>query len=336
MRRSSLLLAALLTLAACGTTGGGDGTTTTTTVVDATTTTEALVTTTMDPATTTTSGASAGFPVTVEADNGSVTIAASPEAIVSLSATATEMLFAIGAGDQVVAVDDQSNFPEDVPTTDLSGFTPNVEAILSYEPDLVVIGYDPGDLVAALTAASVPVLNYSQALTIEDTYRQIEALGAATGHADDAIVVNEKIETDLSKTVADAPEVPQGTNYYHELDNTFYTATSSTFIGQIYAMFGLDNIADPADGDGAAFGYPQLSGEFIVSADPDLIFLANTLYGESAETVADRPGWDALTAVQEGNVVELDSDIASRWGPRIVDFAESVSDALVALVNEAG
>jgi iron complex transport system substrate-binding protein len=127
--------------------------------------------------------------------------------------------------------------------------------------------------------------------------------------------------------------VPDGTTYYHELDNTFYTATSSTFFGQIYGMFGLENIADSADDDGSAFGYPQLSSEYIVSADPDLIFLADVLYGESAETVAARPGWDVLTAVRQGNVVELDSDIASRWGPRIVDFAQLVADAVEEFVS---
>lgn len=320
MKRSALLLALLLVLAACGADTGGDAPTTV-----------GEPATTAGPATTvasTTSTTTPAFPVTVEADNGPVTIEEIPEAIVSLSSTGTEMLFAIGAGDQVVAVDDQSNYPEDAPITDLSGLTPNVEAILSYEPDLVVISYDPGELVASLEAAGVPVLFYNAALTLDDTYRQIEALGTATGHVEDAIVVNESIQTDLDEIVADSPEVAEGTSYYHEIDNTFYTATSTSFIGQIYALFGMVNIADPADADGAAFGYPQLSAEFIVSADPDLIFLADSFYGESPETVAARPGWDVLTAVQEGNVVPLDSDVVSRWGPRVVDFAQDVSDAL--------
>jgi iron complex transport system substrate-binding protein len=245
------------------------------------------------------------------------------------------MLFAIGAGDQVVAVDDQSNYPEDAPVTDLSGFTPNIEAILAHGPDLVVIGYEPGDLAASLNAAAVPVIHHDAAITVEDTYRQIESLGAATGHVDEAINLGEAIRSDLAAIADRAPDVPEGTTYYHELDNTFYTATSTTFFGQIYEMFGLENIADPADEDGSAFGYPQLSSEYIVSADPDLIFLADVLYGESAETVAARPGWDVLTAVQEGNVVGLDSDIASRWGPRIVDFAESIADAVEAYVSNS-
>jgi iron complex transport system substrate-binding protein len=322
-----VLLAVLLVLPACSAEGG---TGTTTAGPSATTTTGATVTT-IDLATTMASG----FPVTVEADNGSVTIETRPEEIVSLSSTATEMLFAIGAADQIVAVDDQSNYPAEAPITDLSGFTPNIEAILAYQPDLVVIGYEPGELVDTLSAAGVPVLFYNAALTVDDTYRQIEALGRATGHVQEAGAVNESIQTDLENVVAGAPEVPEGTTYYHEVDNTYYTATSSTFIGTLYSLFGLENIADPADADGAAFGYPQLSAEFIVAADPDLIFLADSFYGETPETVAARPGWEVLTAVQEGHVIPLDSDIVSRWGPRIVEFAQAVSDALSGLGDPA-
>ena len=324
MRRSSFLLAMLLVAAACSPNDAGSGTSTTA---------PNLATTTESPAATT-STTDSGFPVTVEADNGSVTIEQMPEAIVSLSSTATEMLFAIGAGDQLVAVDDQSNFPEEAPVTDLSGFTPNIEAILAHQPDLVVIGYEPGDLVASLEAAGVPVVFHNAALTLEDTYRQIQSLGVATGHESESLSLNESIESDLAAIADETTDVAEGTTYYHELDNTFYTATSSTFFGQIYGMFGLENIADPADDDGSAFGYPQLSSEYIVSADPDLIFLADVLYGESAETVAARPGWDVLAAVREGNVVELDSDVASRWGPRIVDFAQLVADAVEAFVSQ--
>lgn len=322
MRRSSLLLATLLIVAACGTTGtGGDATTTST--IGTTTTAPVATTSTLDATTTT---ADAGFPVTVEADNGPVTIDETPDSIVSLSTVATEILFAIGAGDQVVAVDDQSNYPEEAPITELSGFTPNVEAILSYEPDLVFISYDPGDLVASLETAGVPVVSFGAAATLDDTFRQIESTGVATGHAEQASDVTSSIEEDLREIADEAPEIPEGTTYFHEIDSNLYTLTSTTFFGQIYTMFGLENIADAADESGS--GYPQLSSEFVVAADPDLIFLADTLYGESAETVAERPGWGALTAVEEGNIVELDSDIASRWGPRIVEFARSISDAL--------
>ncbi len=325
--RRTLLLAVLLVTAACGTTDGGGGDATTTSVVEPTPTQAADQTTTTTPVTTTTLQES-GFPATISADNGEVTLDEMPDSIVSLSTVATEMLFAIGAGDQVVAVDDQSNYPEDAPMTDLSGFTPNVEAILAYEPDVVFVSYDPGDLVASLGAAGVPVVSFGAAVTLDDTYRQIEAIGVITGHAEEAVVVSESIETELTKIAEEAPEVEEGTSYFHEIDATLYTVTSATYFGQIYSMFGLENIADPADEDGSSFGYPQLSSEFVVASDPDLIFLADASYGESAETVAARPGWGVLSAVQNGIVYPLDSDIASRWGPRIVDFARAISEAL--------
>lgn len=268
------------------------------------------------------------FPVTVEADNGSVTIEKRPGAIISLSSTATEMLFDIGAGPQLIAVDDQSNYPAGAPMTDLSGVTPNLEAILSLEPDLVVIFFDPGDLIAGLETVGVPVLSYGAALTIDDVYRQIDALGMATGNLAGAAASNSAIAAGLEAAVTASGDDGEGVTYYHEISSDFYTATSSTFFGEIYALFGMVNIADSADADGSAFGYPQISSEYVVTSNPDIIFLANVLYGESAETVAERPGWDVMTAVQSGHIAELDSDVASRGGPRIVEFAESIADSL--------
>lgn len=315
MRRTAAIVAMLVVVAACSSTLQG-----TTTTAEAGTTTTVQV----NP----TSEAPAGFPMTVEADNGPVTIDSRPEAIISLSSVATEMLFEIGAGPQLIAVDDQSNFPEEAPTTDLSGITANLEAILAFQPDLVVISFDPGELVLGLETAGVPVLNYGAAVTLDDVYRQISALGAATGNLDGAFVTNQSIEKGIVDAVASSASSGEGVTYYHEIDALLYTATSSTFFGEIYGLFGMINVADPADPDSSAFGYPQLSSEFVVAADPDIIFLANTFYGESAETVAQRPGWNALSAVREANIVELDSDVASRWGPRIVEFAQAIADAL--------
>lgn len=323
MKRTAIAAAVLLILAACSPT---ETAATATTIAQEATTTQVPVTTTT--ALTTTTMVESGFPVTVTDDVGLVTIEGRPEAIISLSAVATEMLFEIGAGPQVVAVDDQSNYPPEAPMTDLSGFTPNLEAILSFEPDLVIVTFDPGDLVAGLEAAGVPVILFGAAPTIDDVYRQIETLGTATGNLEAAGDANESIRAELDELVAESAELGEGVTYYHEIDDTYYTVTSSTFFGEIYDLFGMVNIADPADEDGSAFGYPQLSAEFIVSQDPDIIFLADTLYGVSAESVAQRPGWDAMTAVQNGHIVELDSNVASRWGPRIVEFAESIATAL--------
>lgn len=252
-----------------------------------------------------------------------------PDAIVSLSPTATEVLFAIGAGDQVVAVDDQSDFPPEAPTTELSGFQPNVEAIAAYDPDLVIASGDPGDLVASLEAIDVPVLVHPAAGTLDDAWAQIEQVGAATGHVAEAAALVTRLQSELDELVASVDVSDAGLTYYHELDPSHYTVTSSTFIGEVYGLFGLTSIADAAEDDNG--GYPQLSPEYIVEADPDLVFLAD---GEccdvTAEQVAARPGWDTVTAVRDGAITTLDEDAASRWGPRVVAFARSVAEALEA------
>lgn len=274
------------------------------------------------------SASEAGFPVTVETPTGAVTLEQRPERIVSLSATHTEMLFALGAGDQVEAVDEYSNHPEEAPVTDLSGYEPNVEAVAGYEPDLVVINMDANGVVDGLTALDIPVIELPAATTLDDTYEQIELLGEATGHADGAAALVEDMRTEIDELVASVPDRDEPLTYFHELDEDLYTATSATFIGSVYALAGLENIADAGD-DGS--GYPQVSAELVFEADPDLIFLADTSAGVTAETVAARPGWEQLTAVTEGRIVELDPDIASRWGPRTVDFLRTIVEATAAI-----
>lgn len=267
------------------------------------------------------------FPVTLDAANGKVTIEARPERIVSISPTATEMLFAIGAGDQVAAVDQDSNFPEGVPTTDLNGFEPNIEAIAGYEPDLVIASNETGNLEKSFKALGIPFLLEPAATTLDDTYDQLVELGDATGHPDEALDVVDSMLKDINEIRDALPPLDEPLTYFHELDDTYFTATSNTFIGQIYAILGLQNIADEAKGAGS--GYPQLSAEYILKADPDLVFLADTkCCKQSPETVAARPGWEQLTAVKNGGVIPLDDDIASRWGPRVVDYLRTVAAAV--------
>ena len=271
----------------------------------------------------------AAFPVTIDAANGSVTIDQQPTRIVSISPTATEMLFAIGAGDQVVAADSYSNYPPDAPTTNLSAFEPNVEAIANYEPDLVVYADDTGDLQKSLDKLHIPAVSEPAAVTLDDVFVQMEQLGEATGHADEATAQNDALRSKVASTVDSVGDAGKGMSYYYELDDTFYSVTSNTFIGNVLGQLGLTNIADEAKG--ASSGYPQLSAEYIVDADPSLILLADTkCCGQSAAKVAKRPGWQGLTAVQTDGVVELDDDVASRWGPRIADLLQEVGDAVQA------
>ncbi|MFC4909935.1 ABC transporter substrate-binding protein [Actinomadura gamaensis] len=274
-------------------------------------------------------GASGGGPVVVQASNGSVTIPATPKRIVSLSPTHTETLFAIGAGKQVTAVDELSNYPADAPRTKLSGFKPNAEAVIATKPDLVVLSNDMDGIVDALTKVKIPVLLEPAATKLDEAYDEIEDLGKATGHTAEATKLTERMRTGIQQTVAGASKAAGGRqlSYYHELDNELHTVTSKTFVGQVYALFGLQNIADGADK--ASGGYPQLSQEYLLRRDPDMILLADTkCCGQSGVAVGKRPGWSALSAVKKQNTVELDDDIASRWGPRLPDFVKAIAAAV--------
>ena len=273
----------------------------------------------------------AAFPVTVKAGNGEVTLKSYPARIVSLAPTATEDLYAVGAGSQVVAVDQDSDYPAGVPKTSLSGLTPNLEAIAKYNPSLVIASQDSGGLVAGLAKLGIPVLIEPAAASLAAAYAQIGQIGQATGHAAKAATVVAGMQEQIAADVKQAGGNHQGLTYYWELSaNPFYSATSATFIGQVVGLFGLKNIADKADkaSDG---GYPELSQEYIVTAKPQVIFLADNQAadgGQSPVVVARRPGWSAVPAVRQGEVIGLNDDVASRWGPRLPELVGEIAQAV--------
>jgi iron complex transport system substrate-binding protein len=272
------------------------------------------------------------FPVSVTAANGTVHVAKRPSAIVSLSPTATEMLYAIGAGAQVKAVDGDSNYPPQAPKTKLSYFNPNVEAIAAERPDLVVISNDFNNgksLTKRLAAFRIPVLELPAPPNLPGVYAEFGQLGQATGHEGQARVEVSKLRSQIRKIMAAAPHHRKPLTYYYELDQTYYSVTSDTFIGRLLAMLGMKSIADSAKGASAAGGYPQLSAEFIVKANPDYIILADTICcHQTAATVSGRPGWSGMAAVKDKHVILLSDDIASRWGPRVVDLLRTVLAAV--------
>lgn len=254
-----------------------------------------------------------------------------PERIVVLSPTHTEIVYAIGGGDQVAAVDALSNHPPEASgvVTALSGFEPNVESIVSYEPDLVVIGDDYNGLAEQLASVGIESWTSPAPQNVDEVLSQILDLGRRIGRENEAASLVEEMRSDIDTIVESSPELAEPLTYYHELDDTYFTVTSNTFIGSVYALFGLRNIADAAEADS---DYPQLSAEFIISQNPDLVFLADTkCCAASPESVSARPGWNTLNAVANGRVIALDDDVASRWGPRIVDFIRSISEAVASM-----
>jgi iron complex transport system substrate-binding protein len=277
------------------------------------------------------SGAAPSFPISLTAANGPVKINAKPGRIVSLSPTATEDLYAVGAGPQVVAVDDDSDYPASAPVTKLSGLTPNLEAIAKYKPALVIASQNSNGLVSGLGKLGVPVLIEPAAATLIDAYDQIVQIGQATGHAAQAVRLVATMKSEIAADVKQAGSAHKDLTYYWELsDNPYYSVTSSTFIGQIVGLFGLKDIADAANkaSDG---GYPELSEEYIVTAKPAIIFLADNEAadgGQSPAVVAARPGWSALPAVQDEEIVALNDDVASRWGPRLPQLVAQIAQAV--------
>ena len=274
------------------------------------------------------SGAGEGFPVTVEDATRSVVVERRPERIVSLSPSATETLFALGAGEQVIAVDEESDHPPGVPRTDLSSYQPNVEAIVGYDPDLVVLPASvPRDVPAGLRRVGLTVIAEPAPANLEDAYAQFRELGVATGHPE----AGRRLERDVRTAVEDEFEAAPpggGLDFFHELDPDLYSIGARNFIGRIYQQLGLRNVAEPA-ARRAGTPYPQLSSEAVVAADPDLIVLADTeCCGQSPAKVARRPGWDETAAVRDGAVVAIADDIASRWGPRLPIFVARVVEAM--------
>ena len=309
MKRSVSLLTLTLVLVACGSGSDGNGSPTSTTQTDAST------------------EATGGFPVTVGISGEEVTVETRPERIVSLSPTATETLFAIGAGDQVVAVDEFSTFPAEAPSTDLSGFTPNIEALAEFDPDMIVISFDPEDMIStAFASQGVTVVKHFPAADREDMLGQIEQLGVLTGHTSEAVALSADIADRWdAATASDA----NGASVYVEVDPTFFSASSASFMGAPLADLGFSNIADEADSEG--LGFPQLSAEAIIEAGPDVI-MVGTDAGTTEADVAGRPGWETIPAVVDDRILIVDSDLASRWGPRFVEYIEimaAVADELV-------
>jgi iron complex transport system substrate-binding protein len=268
---------------------------------------------------------SAAFPVRIAAANGTVRVATRPTAIVSLSPTATEMLYAIGAGSQVKAVDSLSDYPPQAPRSKLSAYQPNVEAIVADQPDLVVESGDTGQLTKRLAAFSIPVLELPAPANLAGEYAEFSQLGRATGQLAQAQREASRVRGQLHQIAAAAPQHTKPLTYYYELDQTYYSVTSATFVGQLLRLLGMKSIADRAPGAARSGGYPQLSAEYVVKANPDYIILADTICcHQDAATVASRPGWSGLAAVKAGHVIALNDDIASRWGPRVTGLLRTV------------
>lgn len=275
------------------------------------------------PDSTTTPAEPGAFPVTVRGTE----IPALPERIVSLSATHTEVLYEIGAGDAIVATDVFSDHPAAALETEkVDAFNLNVEAVAALDPDLVILSYDPGDAVSGLAALGIPTILFAPPgpTDLDQVYAEWVDLGIATGHSAAAEALAAQVDREIGEVVDGLPQTLRSFTYFIELDSTLFTVAPGSLLDTIFGMLGMTNVVGADAGP-----FPQVSTEFLLDTDPDFVFLADTVCcGQSAETVAERPGWDELSSVRNGYVVEIDDSLASRWSHRVLDLVIEVADAV--------
>jgi iron complex transport system substrate-binding protein len=269
------------------------------------------------------------YPLTIKFGGYTTKIVKKPTKIISLSPSATEIFYAVGAGSQILAVDNLSNYPANTPMSEISAFEPNVEAILAKKPDLVLLSIDSAkapQIRNALVKLGIPVLMEKAPATLNDVYAENTALGKVTDRADGATKLNASMASSIKDVLAKAKKNSK-IRIFHEIDDNYYSVTSNTFIGKVYKDFGAVNIADAAAGADNS-GYPQLSAEYLLKSDPQVIFLSDAQYGVTADSVSKRAGWSAISAVKNKKIVALPADIPSRWGPRLVDFYKLIGASL--------
>ncbi|HZK48624.1 MAG TPA: ABC transporter substrate-binding protein [Thermoleophilia bacterium] len=315
-RRALALFVALLsvTWAVLALSGCSSGATTTTS--EATPTTEAT-------ATTTPAEDQAAFPVTVTDDNGvEVTVTARPERIVSTAPANTEILFALGAGDRVVGVTSLDDYPPEVADIEKIGdFSPNTEAIIALEPDLVV-GYSGNEeALQPLVDAGIPVLILNAA-SIDGIYTDMTIVGNAIGEpkAAEDLIATVRVELEgIANTAAETGESPK---VFYALDDTLWTVGPGSFVDELITLAGATNVA--ANGPSPYFQYTP---EELVAADPDAVILPMTVFSTIDAFAAD-PRFAALRAVKEGRVYLVDDITVTRPGPRVTEGLTVLAKAL--------
>ncbi len=263
-----------------------------------------------------------GFPVTVARSDGrELTFERPPRRIVSLSPGHTEILYAIGAGDQVIAVDSGSDFPaEAVAKATLDAEDPDLEEIAALEPDLVVLMSAPQELVRSLDQRGLQVLSLAVPDSLSALLDQIDLLGQITGRIDGSDSVVDSMDGRIQE-IFEKVGPAAGPRLYHELDDSLKTVSSSTFIGELYLTLNATSIADePGE------PFPRLTLEAIVEADPEVIILAYG--GASPDSLKARPGWEGISAVKNDRVYALDPAILNRPGPRLVEGLEELARLL--------
>jgi iron complex transport system substrate-binding protein len=273
--------------------------------------------------------AAAVFPLRLTDSGGrSVELKAVPRRIVSVSPAFTEVLFAIGAGGQVVGTDDFTDYPEAAKALPRVGYSKlDLEKIVGLNPDLVLLATRQRLFVADVEKLGLPVLLYAEPDTVAGVFEHIRLLGRVTDHAGQADELARAQEARLQQLTGKLTAVTKGPRVFHELTPDLFTVGPKSFIGDMYQILKAENIVrDPSN------PFPKISFEALVAADPEYVFLADGsgtgTGGESPATVKARPGWSGVSAVKNDRVYVIDGNVLSRPGPRVVDGIEQLARIL--------
>jgi iron complex transport system substrate-binding protein len=272
-------------------------------------------------------------PITlVDGLNRTVTLPAAARTVVSLAPSNTEILFAVGAGAQVVGRDMFSDYPAEAASVqDIGGSMGeyNLEAIVALQPDLVLAqgdGFTSPELIASLEGLGLTVYAVPNPATLEEMYANLMAVGTLTGHGSEAVALVASLQARVAVVDEKIATVTVRPTVYYETaaePGKSYTVGSGSFIDGLITRAGGTNAAGNLDGQ-----WPTLGYEGVIVLNPQVIILGDAAWGESAETVAARPGWDAIAAVQTGMVFPIDDNLVSRPGPRLVDGLEALAKLL--------
>ena len=269
--------------------------------------------------------------ITLTDDLGrTVTLNHPAQRIVSMAPSNTEILFAIGAGSQVVGRDDFSDYPAAVQSLPKVGGTDkyNNEQIVALQPDLVLAAeINTADQVKALESLGLTVYYLKNPTSLEEMYGNLETIAKLTGHEADAATLIASLKGRVAAVDGKIATVTSRPSAFYELDATDpakpYTAGPGTFIDLLIQRAGGTNIAGTSKDQ-----YPQLSLEQVVALNPSFILLGDAAYGATPDAVKARPGWGSLSAVKNGNVIAVDDNLFSRPGPRLVDGLELLAKIL--------
>lgn len=265
------------------------------------------------------------FPLTLKDSAGTeVHVDKMPERIISLSPGATEILYAIEAGNRVVATDAFSDYPDAAKSTPKIAYSnPNPEATLALRPDLVIMATRQEQFIAQFRGLGMTVYLAKEPESLDGVYTQITTFGQLTGRTTEATKVIADMRKEIDAVTASISGVQQGPRVFFELDSTLYTAAPNTFIGAMLTLLKARNVAE-----GATTQFPQLSSEAVIASNPEVVLLADHAFGQSLETVAARPGWAGVAAVTNKRVYAIDPNTTNRPGPRLAQGIRALGQAL--------